>query len=120
MTEKTIFKKIIDGEIPCYKIYEDESFLVFLDIFPKAPGDTLVIPKDEVRWVWDVENYEEYLNLSRKIARTLQKAFSTEMIRMEVYGDEVPHAHVKLWPHIPCDGSEKEFEAIAKKIKEVF
>ncbi len=118
MSEKTIFKKIIDGEVPSYKIYEDENFFVFLDIFPKAPGHTLIIPKTEIRWVWDVDLYDEYFRLARRVARAQQQVFATEMIRMEVYGEEVPHAHIKIWPHIKKDGSEKNFEEIAEKIKD--
>lgn len=118
MSEKNIFKKIIDGEIPSYKIYEDDSFLVFLDVFPKAPGHTLIIPKLEIRWVWDVDNYSDYMNLVRRIVIAQREVFGTDMIRMEVYGEEVPHAHVKIWPHIKKDGTEKDFEVIVKKIKE--
>mgnify|MGYP000858668012 CR=1 FL=1 len=117
MSEKTIFKKIIDGEIQAYRIYEDDNFLVFLDAFPKAPGHTLIIPKQEVLWVWDVEKYDEYWQLARKVARSLQKVFSTEMIIMNVYGEEVPHAHIKLWPSIEKDGTEKDFEHWQEKIK---
>lgn len=117
MKEKTIFKKIIDGEIPCHKIYEDDNFLVFLDIFPEAPGHTLVIPKSEERWVWDVELYSEYWNLARKIAKALQKAFNEEMIICKIVGEEVPHAHIKLFPALPIDGSEKDFEVISEQIK---
>lgn len=117
MSEKTIFKKIIDGEIPSHKIYEDENFLVFLDAFPKAPGHTLIIPKEEVVWVWDVELYDEYFRLARRMAGVLKKAFDTDMILMLVHGDEVPHAHIHLRPSILCDGSEKDFDTILAKIK---
>lgn len=116
-SEGTIFKKIIDGDIPSYKIYENENFLVFLDVFPKAPGHTLIIPKEEVVWVWDVTLYDEYFRLARHIAEALQKAFHTDMILMLIHGDEVPHAHIHLRPSIPCDGSEKDFETILEKIK---
>ena len=115
--QKTIFKKIIDGEIPCHKIYEDEHFLVFLDAFPKNPGHTLVIPKQEVLWVWDVELYTEYFALVRRVAQAQKKAFNIEMILMIVHGDEVPHAHVHLRPDISNNGSEKDFELMAEKIK---
>lgn len=117
MSEKTIFKKIIDGDLPSYKIYEDNNFLVFLDIYPKAPGHTLIIPKKETHWVWDVDLYSEYFLLVRKIAIALQKAFNTKMIIMNVYGEEVPHAHIKLFPAIEKDGTEKNFAEIAEKIK---
>ena len=118
MSEKNIFQKIIDQEIPCHKIYEDNNFLVFLDIYPEAPGHTLIIPKKEERWVWDVELYDEYWQLARTIAKTLQRAFDTKMIICKVFGEEVPHAHIKLFPAIPKDGTEMDFEMIAKKIKE--
>ena len=117
MSEKTVFKKIIDGEIPCHKVYEDDNFLVFLDINPEAPGHTLIIPKEEVVWVWDVPLYDEYWQLTRKIAKALQSAFGTEMIICKIFGEEVPHAHIKLFPAIPKDGTEKDFEMIAEKIK---
>lgn len=117
MSQTTVFKKIIDGEIPCHKIYEDKHFLVFLDIFPEAPGHTLIIPKKEERWVWDVELYNEYWQLARTIAKALQKAFNEEMIICKVVGEEVAHAHIKLFPAIPSDGSEKDFDAISQKIK---
>jgi len=118
MTEKNIFEKIIDAEVPCHKIYEDDDFLVFLDINPRAPGHTLVIPKTPSRWVWDVDLYDEYFQLARRIAKAQQKAFGVGMIRMGVYGEEVPHAHIKIWPAIDNDGSEKDFEAQAQKIRE--
>lgn len=115
--EKTVFKKIIDGEIPCHKIYEDENFLVFLDAYPKNPGHTLVIPKQETLWVWDVELYDEYFALVRKIAQAQKKAFNIEMILMLVHGEEVPHAHVHVRPQIDNNGTEQQFEIIAEKIK---
>ncbi len=117
MSEKTVFKKIIDGEIPCHKIYEDENFLVFLDTFPKNPGHTLVIPKQETLWVWDVHLYGDYFQLVQKIAQAQKKAFGIDMILMLVHGEEVPHAHVHLRPQIENDGSEKDFVNIAEKIK---
>lgn len=117
MLEKTVFKKIIDGEIACHKIYEDKSFLVFLDAFPKNVGHTLVIPKQETLWVWDVHLYDEYFKLVRRIAQAQKKAFNIDMVLMLVHGDEVPHAHVHLRPQIENDGSEKDFKLIAERIK---
>ncbi len=113
----TIFSKIICGEIPSHKLYEDDQFYVFLDIHPVAPGHTLIIPKEPYRWVWDVPNIGEYFAVVQKMAHALQKAFDTEMIRCDIYGEEVPHAHVKIWPQIPKDGSEVDFPTIADKIK---
>ena len=117
MFEKNIFKKIIDGEVPCHKIYEDNNLLVFLDIFPEAPVHSLIIPKTEARWVWDVELYDEYWQLARKIAKTLQIAFDEEMIICNGVGEEVPHAHIKLFPMIEKDGTETDFKMIVEKIK---
>ena len=117
MSETTIFKKIIDGEVPCQKIYEDEHFLVFLDAFPETAGHTLIVPKKEYRWVWDVEPYHEYWDLARKITRALQSAFGTDFIISKVVGDEVPHAHIHLFPALPKDGTETDFEMIAIKIR---
>lgn len=117
MLKKTIFKKIIDKEVPAYIIYEDSNFMVFLDAFPKNPGHTLVIPKQEVLWVWDIDLYDEYFKLVREIAEAQKRAFGIEMILMLVHGEEVPHAHVHLRPQINNDGSEKDFNIVAEKIK---
>lgn len=117
MNEKTVFKQIIDRELPAHIIYEDNDFMVFLDAFPKSLGHTLVIPKQEARWAWDVIKYDEYFELARRIARAQQKAFGTDMIYLSVQGDEVPHAHIHLRPkNIPA-GDMHDFETIAEKIK---
>ena len=118
MSEKTVFKKIIDREIPAHIIYEDENFMVFLDAFPKNPGHTLVIPKQETLWVWDVDLYDKYFALVRVIAQAQKRSFKTDIILMLVHGEEVPHAHVHLRPQIDNDGSEKNFTEIAEKIKQ--
>jgi len=115
--DNCIFCKIISGEIPAYKVYEDDQFLAFLDIFPRAPGHVQVIPKDHMRFVWDHGNIASYFELVQKIARALQKAYDHELVRSQVYGEEVEHAHVWLWPDLPNDGSEKDFETHVEKIK---
>ena len=125
-----IFCKIVKGEVPCYKIYEDENFLAFLDINPRNPGHTLVIPKKHFRWVWDVPNLQEYYKVVAKVANALKKALNTEQIASLVWGEEVPHAHVWLVPRFKNDGiglpftedtlkkiSEKEMQELADKIK---
>lgn len=116
MSEKTVFKKIIDGEIPSYKIYEDEDFLVFLDAFPRTAGHTLVIPKQEVKWVWQVEKYAEMFDLARRVAQAQQYVFDQEMIFMDVRGDEVPHAHIHIRTNLPKNGTEKDFAFWQDKI----
>ncbi len=94
----SIFSKIIAGEIPCYKIAENEQFLAFLDIFPVQYGHTLVIPKVEVDKIFDVP--DEYLaNLllfAKPIAHAIEKAFTCNRVNMLTVGLEVPHAHVHL------------------------
>ncbi|ATA68168.1 HIT family protein [Capnocytophaga cynodegmi] len=96
----TIFTKIINGEIPCYKIAEDDDFIAFLDINPNAKGHTLCVPKKEVDKIFDLED-ELYLKLmifSKKIAKALEKAISCDRVGVAVIGLEVPHVHVHLIP----------------------
>ncbi|CEN40962.1 HIT family protein [Capnocytophaga cynodegmi] len=96
----TIFTKIINGEIPCYKIAEDDDFIAFLDINPNAKGHTLCVPKKEVDKIFDLED-ELYLKLmifSKKIAKALEKAISCNRVGVAVVGLEVPHVHVHLIP----------------------
>lgn len=99
-----IFCKIIKKEIPCYKIYEDENFLGFLDINPLNPGHALIIPKEHYRWVWDVKNIGAYYEACQKVALAQKKAFNTDQIVSLVFGEEVPHAHIWLIPRLENDG----------------
>ena len=99
----SIFTKIVQGEIPCYKIAEDDKFLAFLDVNPNAKGHTLCIPKQEIDKIFDIED-ELYLGLmqfSKKIAIALEKAVPCKRVGMAVIGLEVPHAHVHLIPLNP-------------------
>ena len=100
MTEPSIFTKIIRGEIPCHKVYEDELTLAFLDVNPTVPGHTLVVPKKQMDLLWDLpdEDYRALWNASKKVARRLGEAFPGKRIGVKVIGDEVPHAHVHLVP----------------------
>lgn len=102
--ENCIFCKIVKGEIPSHKIYEDENFFVFLDIRPLNKGHSLVIPKKHYRWVWDVPNIGEYYEVVGKIANALKKTFDTQQVVSLVFGEEVPHAHVWLVPRFKGDG----------------
>lgn len=111
-----IFCKIVKGEIPSYKVYEDENFLAFLDINPLAPGHVQVIPKQHYRWVWDLPNTGEYFEVVRKIALAQKKAFGVEMVRSQIYGEEVEHAHIWVWPQ--TTGDAKDFGTNLKKITE--
>ena len=96
----SIFSKIISGEIPSYKIYEDESFLAFLDINPNAAGHTLCIPKKEIDQIFDLDDktLSELVIFSKKIANAIKKAVVCERVGMSVIGLEVPHVHVHLIP----------------------
>ena len=115
--ENCIFCKIVDGEIPAYKVYEDENFLAFLDIHPQSPGHTQVIPKKHFRWVWDVENVGQYFEVARKIAVAQQKAFDTDFILSKIVGDEIEHAHIWIYPNNNVVGDKMDFENNLKKIR---
>ncbi|MFY7845628.1 HIT family protein [Chryseobacterium gambrini] len=96
----TIFTKIINGEIPSYKIAEDENFIAFLDAMPLVKGHTLVVPKKEVDLIFDLDS-EEYKNLwgfSQKVAKKIKKAIPCVRVGVAVVGLEVPHAHIHLIP----------------------
>ncbi|MGZ9676875.1 HIT family protein [Flavobacterium sp. GNP001] len=96
----SIFTKIIQGEIPCYKIAEDDRFLAFLDVNPNAKGHTLCIPKQEINKIFDMDDdlYLGLMQFSKKIAIALEKTVSCKRVGMAVVGLEVPHAHVHLIP----------------------
>ncbi|TNF40336.1 MAG: HIT domain-containing protein [Bacteroidetes bacterium] len=96
----SIFSKIVNGEIPAYKVAEDENYLAFLDIFPVAKGHTLVIPKKEVDYIFDLDN-DLYIGLqafAKKVAIGLKKAIPCQKVGVLVLGLEVPHAHIHLIP----------------------
>lgn len=124
----TIFSKIAAGEIPSYKIAEDNEFFAFLDINPIAKGHTLVIPKKEVDYLFDIDDelLQRYIVFAKKVAKAMKKAIPSKRIGMTVMGLEVPHAHIHL---IPMNGESdmnfsnkklsltpEEFEEIAKNI----
>lgn len=96
----SLFNRIIKGEIPCHKILENEEFLAFLDIKPLGPGHTLVIPKKEVDYLFDLEDdlLGKLINFSKKVALMIKKEISCKKIGVIVAGLEVPHAHVHLVP----------------------
>ena len=124
----SIFSKIVRGEIPSYKIAEDEHYLAFLDIFPLAVGHVLVIPKNETDSIFDL-NDQEYQGLwlfAKKTAKAIEKTIPCKRVGIAVIGLEVPHAHIHLIPLNSMDDidfnrmklspSKKELEAISKKI----
>ena len=125
----TIFSRIIAGEIPCYKVAEDEKYFAFLDISPLAKGHTLVIPKREVDYIFDLTD-EEIAGLqvfAKKVAVAIKKAIPCVKVGQCVQGLEVPHAHIHLVPmqseadlrftNPRVELSAEEFEVIAKSIR---
>ncbi|MCK5638455.1 MAG: HIT family protein [Flavobacteriaceae bacterium] len=127
----TIFTKIIQGEIPSYKVAENDDYFAFLDINPNAKGHTLVIPKKEENKIFDLDE-QSYLNLmqfSYKVAKAIEKAVPCERVGLTVIGLEVPHVHVHLIPlHSMADAtfgkkeklSIEEFQEIANEISKNF
>lgn len=123
----SIFTKIINGEIPCYKVAESESFLAFLDVNPNALGHTLVVPKKEVNKLFDLdrETYLGLMDFAYTVAGALEKAVPCKRVGMAVIGLEVPHVHIHLIPlNQMADAtfgkkvtlSQEEFVAVAEKI----
>jgi histidine triad (HIT) family protein len=124
----SIFSKIVNGEIPCYKVAEDDHFLAFLDVNPNAEGHTLCIPKKEIDKLFDLDDelYNGLMQFSKKVAIALEKSVPCKRIGMSVIGLEVPHAHVHLIPLNEMDDirfqkkinlSKEEFIALALKIQ---
>lgn len=131
-----IFCKIVKGEVPSNKVYEDEDFLAFLDIAPRVIGHTLVIPKDHYRWVYNVPNFDKYWLAVLRITKAMQNALKPKYVSYFTYG-AIPHAHIHILPRqtdvvglgeIPEDTeilpstlkksfSKKEMEQIAEKIR---
>lgn len=111
----SIFSKIVNGEIPAYKVAEDENYLAFLDIFPVAKGHTLVIPKKEVDYIFDLEDdlYTGLQAFAKKVAIGLKQAIPCQKVGVLVLGLEVPHAHIHL---IPMQ-NEADLLNFSKKIK---
>ena len=127
----SIFTKIVAGEIPCYKVAEDEHHLAFLDINPNTTGHTLCIPKKETDRLMDLEEqaYNDLMNFSRKVALALREVVPCKRIGLSVIGLEVPHAHVHLIPlnemtdatfQKKATMAPEAFESLAKKIQEAF
>ncbi len=113
-----IFCKIVRDEIPSHKVYEDADFFAFLDIRPQSPGHTQIIPKQHHRWVWDVpeDKIGKYFEIAQKIAKAQMKAFETDFILSKVVGDEVPHAHIWVFPNNKVKGDPKDFVGNLAKI----
>jgi len=98
--EDSVFTKIVKGEIPCHKIYEDERTLAFLDIHPLLPGHALVIPKHQVEFIWDLsdEDYAAVMATAKLVARRQREVLPQAYVSARIIGVDVPHAHVQLIP----------------------
>ena len=123
----SVFTKIVNKEIPCYKVAETSQFLAFLDVNPNAKGHTLCIPKNEIDKIFDLDTsaYIELMRFSRTVAIALEKAVDCKRVGMSVIGLEVPHTHVHLIPLNSMEDAQftkketllpEEFEALANKI----
>lgn len=125
----SIFTKIVNGEIPCYKVAETDDFLAFLDVNPNAKGHTLCIPKKEVDKILDLDEatYNGLMSFSRKVGIAVEKTMDCKRVGISVIGLEVPHVHVHLIPLNSMDDArfidkasltKEEFEATAKAIQD--
>lgn len=123
----SVFTKIINGELPAYKVAEDDNFIAFLDVNPNAKGHTLCVPKKEINKIFDMDeaHYTLLMQFSYKVAKALEKSVSCKRIGMSVVGLEVPHVHVHLIPINEMDDmrftkkvsmEKEEFEALASTI----
>lgn len=111
-----VFCKIVKKEIPAYIVYEDDEFLAFLDIHPHTPGHVQVIPKGHYRWVWDIPDVGRYFEVAKKLALAERKAFDTDWILSKIVGDEVPHAHIWIFPNATVRGEKTDFEGNQQKL----
>lgn len=127
----SIFTKIINGEIPCYKVAETDDFLAFLDINPNAKGHTLCIPKQEENKIFDLseDTYLKLMSFSRHVAKAIEKSIECKRVGMTVIGLEVPHVHVHLIPLNSMEDArfinkevlaKEEFQDIANSIRANF
>ena len=125
----SIFSKIIQGEIPCYKIAENDQFLAFLDVFPLVHGHILIVPKKETDYIFDIEDIElsAMMLFAKKIAKAQKAAVPCKRIGIAVIGLEVPHAHIHLVPmntandvnftQVKIKPSSEELAEMAERIK---
>lgn len=127
--QDSIFTKIIRGEIPCHQIYEDDKTFAFLDIHPKTPGHTLVVPKKQIEFVWDLpdSDYRALMTTVKKVALRLREVLSGPYIGELVVGIDVPHAHVHVYPFetteqsrfVPDPNAEPDHAALAALAKKL-
>jgi len=124
MMSDSIFTKIIKGEIPCYKIAEDDRFIAFLDVFPIKKGHTLVVPKAQIDYLFDLDDslLSDLMIFSKKVAQKMERVISCERVGIAVIGLEVPHAHIHLVPLDTVgdiDFSQPKLQLSAKEMTEI-
>lgn len=127
--EPSIFTKIINGEIPSHKVYEDERTFAFLDIHPVQPGHVLVVPKNQVEFVWDLtdDDYVAVMTTVKKVALRLREVTGKPFVGEKIIGIDVPHAHVQLVPFATADefrnrpdmAAEPDHAALAEIAKQI-
>lgn len=127
--DDSIFTRIIKGEIPSHKIYEDDKTFAFLDIHPKKPGHTLVVPKKQVEFLWDLddEDYKAVMATVKKVGLRIREVLGGPYVGMLVVGIDVPHAHVHVYPFatmaesrfIPDPNADPDHEALATIAKKL-
>lgn len=116
----SIFTKIINGEIPCYKIYEDDKTLAFLDINPETKGHTLVVPKKEVDKIYELddEDYRALMDTVKKLSKHMEEVFGARTL-WKVIGTDVPHAHVHLLPYDETWSRDRHLELTPEEFEEI-
>src|SRR5690606_25442945 len=127
--QDSLFTKIIRGEVPSHKIYEDDSVVAFLDIYPISRGHTLVVPKNQVEFLWDLEDgeYQSLMLAAKKIARHLRTVLGVPYVGVKVVGTDVPHTHIHLVPftkphefhYQPPMGGEVDHDALGALAKQI-
>lgn len=130
--QRCIFNEIVEGRLPCHKVYEDEGFLAFLDIFPRTEGHTLVVPKTQYRWTYDVPDFGRYWETVRMITRVIQQVLPVKWVNYFTYG-EIPYAHIHILPRYedingsaeqivppPVKAADRDLAKVAEKIRQGF
>ncbi len=100
MEQRCIFCNIVSGEIPSYKVYEDQTYLAFMDVFPRAKGHVLVIPKKHYQWVYDVPEFGAYFEIAKQVAIKVQNVVQSDFVSFVTVGEAVPHAHIHILPQM--------------------
>jgi histidine triad (HIT) family protein len=128
--QNCIFCSVVAGKIPSSRIYEDPDYLAFMDVFPRAKGHTLVIPKKHYRWVYDIPQFGAYWEAAKKVASAVQNVTQADYVSFVTMGEEVPHAHIHILPQKngeqtaaisfgkTIEQSKQEIAELAKRITE--